>query len=679
MTRNQLDKETSPYLLQHKDNPVHWRAWGPEALAEAKANDRPILLSIGYAACHWCHVMAHESFENPDIAALMNELFVNVKVDREERPDIDAIYMSALQLLGQHGGWPLTMFLTPDGEPFWGGTYFPPEGKWGQPGFVDVLRRIDQVWREERQTVDQNRMAIVQRLELMSANADEGASLRQDSVPQLAAKLINSVDFDNGGLSGAPKFPSPPVFRLFWLAFRKTGEPTYGQAVETLLDRMSEGGIYDHLGGGYARYSVDARWLVPHFEKMLYDNAQIVELLAWAWQQNKTLLFERRIVETIGWLEREMIAENGAFAASQDADSEGEEGKFYLWDASEIRDLLGTNADEFAHLYDVTEGGNFEGRNILNRLRLQQKPDEGDEDRLETSRKILFMARDARVHPGWDDKVLADWNGLMIAALVQAGAALERPAWVRLAESAFQAVVNVLGRTGDDGTARLRHSYRQGSARHEGMLDDYANMARAAILLHETTGVADYLDHAQDWVRTLDRWFWDEEGGGYFFTAADAEALIVRSKHAMDNATPAGNGVMVEVLARLAFLTGDDTYRERAEALVIAFASAVGQQAPAHATLLCGFDLLMNADQVVLVGDRAAADFNEMLRSIHAASLPNKVLQTLSGEDVLPEGHPASGKGMVDGKATIYVCHGQTCSLPITDPATLRDLLNPEA
>jgi hypothetical protein len=679
MTRNQLDKETSPYLLQHKDNPVHWRAWGPEALAEAKASDRPILLSIGYAACHWCHVMAHESFENPEIAALMNDLFVNVKVDREERPDIDAIYMSALQLLGQHGGWPLTMFLTPEGEPFWGGTYFPPEGKWGQPGFVDVLRRIDQVWREERQTVDQNRMAIVQRLELMSANADEGASLRQDSVPQLAAKLINSVDFENGGLSGAPKFPSPPVFRLFWLAFRKTGEPTYGQAVETLLDRMSEGGIYDHLGGGYARYSVDARWLVPHFEKMLYDNAQIVELLTWAWQQNREPLFERRIVETIGWLEREMIGENGAFAASQDADSEGEEGKFYLWDAREIRDLLGTNADEFARVYDVTDSGNFEGRNILNRLRLQQSLNESDEARLETSRKILFMARDTRVHPGWDDKVLADWNGLMIAALVQAGAALERPEWIALAENAFEAVVNDLARTGDDGTARLRHSFRQGSARHEGMLDDYANMARAALLLHETTGVADYLRHAQDWVRTLDRWFWDEKGGGYFLTAADAEALIVRSKHAMDNATPAGNGVMVEVLARLAFLTGDDTYRERAEALVIAFASAVGQQAPAHATLLCGFDLLMNADQVVLVGNRAAADFKEMLRSIHAASLPNKVLRTLSGEEVLPEGHPASGKGMVDGKATVYVCHGQTCSLPITDPATLRDLLNPEA
>jgi hypothetical protein len=513
----------------------------------------------------------------------------------------------------------------------------------------------------------------------MSANADEGASLRQDSVPQLAAKLINSVDFENGGLSGAPKFPSPPVFRLFWLAFRKTGEPTYGQAVETLLDRMSEGGIYDHLGGGYARYSVDARWLVPHFEKMLYDNAQIVELLTWAWQQNREPLFERRIVETIGWLEREMIGENGAFAASQDADSEGEEGKFYLWDAREIRDLLGTNADEFARVYDVTDSGNFEGRNILNRLRLQQSLNESDEARLETSRKILFMARDTRVHPGWDDKVLADWNGLMIAALVQAGAALERPEWIALAENAFEAVVNDLARTGDDGTARLRHSFRQGSARHEGMLDDYANMARAALLLHETTGVADYLRHAQDWVRTLDRWFWDEKGGGYFLTAADAEALIVRSKHAMDNATPAGNGVMVEVLARLAFLTGDDTYRERAEALVIAFASAVGQQAPAHATLLCGFDLLMNADQVVLVGNRAAADFKEMLRSIHAASLPNKVLRTLSGEEVLPEGHPASGKGMVDGKATVYVCHGQTCSLPITDPATLRDLLNPEA
>ncbi|MBI1180410.1 MAG: DUF255 domain-containing protein [Alphaproteobacteria bacterium] len=678
MTRNLLDKETSPYLLQHKDNPVHWRAWGPATLAEARERDRPILLSVGYAACHWCHVMAHESFENPDIAGVMNELFVNVKVDREERPDIDAIYMSALHLLGQQGGWPLTMFLTPDGEPFWGGTYFPPKSQWGRPGFVDVLRRIDQVWREEKETIDQNRLAIMQRLTLMAETAPDGSSLRPDSVEQLAGKLVNSVDFDHGGLKGAPKFPNPPIFRLFWLAYAKTGEPAYREALHRLLDHMSQGGIYDHLGGGYARYSVDDRWLVPHFEKMLYDNAQLLELLTAVWQRDRTPLYEQRVRETVAWLEREMIASNGAFAATQDADSEGEEGKFYVWSAAEIRELLGTNADAFAHAYDVTGTGNFEGSNILNRLKVQDSFDPETERRLAPMRRILFAARDARVHPGWDDKVLADWNGLMIAALAQAATAFGEADWLELADRAFAAVVRDLAYEGGDGAARLHHSFRDGSARHDGMLDDYANMARAALLLHETTGRPEYIAQAQAWAATLDRLFWDEASGGYFFTAADAEALIVRSKNAVDNAVPAGNGVMVEVLARLAYLTGEEAWRERAEQLVAAFAPAVAQQAPSHATLLCGFDLLLNADQIVLLGERDDPATAQMLRSILAASMPNRLLQVVGDAAALPDGHPAHGKTRKDGRPTVYVCHGQTCSLPIDDPTELSAILTAE-
>ncbi len=676
MTRNLLDLETSPYLLQHKDNPVHWRPWGPAALAEAKAAGKPILLSIGYAACHWCHVMAHESFENPQIAAVMNELFVSIKVDREERPDIDAIYMSALHLLGAQGGWPLTMFLTPDGEPFWGGTYFPPESRWGQPGFVDIMKRIDHVWREERETVDQNRTALVQRLGLMSAGAGDGGTLRPDSVEQLAAKLINSVDFSRGGLSGTPKFPNPPIFRLFWLAYRKTGEPSYKRAVDLLLDRMSEGGIYDHIGGGYARYSVDDRWLVPHFEKMLYDNAQIIELLTQAWLDDRNPLFERRLRETIGWVAREMIAGNGAFAASQDADSEGEEGKFYVWSAAELQEFLGTNADEFAQIYDVSPRGNFEGHNILNRLHLREKPDDETEERMARIRELLFTVRDARVHPGWDDKALADWNGLMIAALAGAATALDEPEWLALAETAFGAIVRDQTRTDSAGNSRLLHSYRAAKAQHEGMLDDYANMARAALALHEATGDDAYLRRAEAWASTVEARFRDSEGGGYFFTADDAEALIVRSRSATDNAVPAGNGVMVEVLARLALLTGNQVWRERAEQLVSAFSPAVASQAPSHATLLTGFDLLLNADQIVIVGNRNEPNTQDLLNAVCTVPLPNRVLQVVPDGAALPDGHPAHGKTKIGGEPTAYVCHGQTCSLPITVASVLHDMLN---
>ncbi len=675
MTHNLLGQETSPYLLQHKDNPVHWRPWGAAALAEAKAANKPILLSIGYAACHWCHVMAHESFENPEIAAVMNELFVNIKVDREERPDIDAIYMSALHLLGAQGGWPLTMFLTPDGEPFWGGTYFPPTSRWGQPGFPDIMKRIDEVWRTERETIDQNRKAILQRLELMAATDDDGRTLRHDSLEQLAAGLVNSVDFSRGGLSGTPKFPNPPIFRLFWQAYRKTGEPSYKRAVDLLLDRMSEGGIYDHLGGGYARYSVDDRWLVPHFEKMLYDNAQIVELLTHAWLDDRNPLFEQRLRETIGWVEREMIAENGAFAASQDADSEGEEGKFYVWSAREVQEFLGTNADLFSQIYDVTGPGNFEGHNILNRLQLREKPDAETERLLASLRRTLFTARDARVHPGWDDKVLADWNGLMIAALAGAATAFGEPRWLETAETAFAAVLRDQSRVDSAGNSRLLHAFRAARAQHEGMLDDYANMARAALALHEATGKPHYLSQAEAWARTLDARFRDATAGGYFFTADDAEALIVRSRQAADNAVPAGNGVMVEVLAGLALLTGEARWRERAEELVSGFAAAVAGQAPSHATLICGFDLMLSADQVVIVGRRGEAATDALLREVFSVSMPTRVLQVVGDAASLPDGHPARGKTRVDDKATAYVCHGQTCSLPLTDPAALRGIL----
>ena len=409
--QNRLARETSPYLLQHKDNPVAWWAWGPEALAEAKRANKPILLSVGYAACHWCHVMAHESFEDDDTARVMNELFVNIKVDREERPDIDQIYMAALHHLGEHGGWPLTMFLTPDGEPIWGGTYFPKTSRYGKPAFVDVLREIARLFRDEPGKIEHNRSALMERL-AATARPAGSVTIGTAELDNAARQLGGLIDPVNGGTRGAPKFPQAALFELLWRAGQRTGEARYFAAVEITLDHICEGGIYDHLGGGFSRYSVDERWLVPHFEKMLYDNAQLLELLAIARRRNGKALYRQRARETVEWLKREMTIREGAFSASLDADSEGEEGKFYVWSYDEILRALGVEDGEFfARHYDVTPAGNFEGHNILNRLKPLPRSEE-DETRLAALRAKLLALRDTRVRPGLDDKVLADWNGL---------------------------------------------------------------------------------------------------------------------------------------------------------------------------------------------------------------------------------------------------------------------------
>src|SRR5689334_19192679 len=413
---NRLAQATSPYLLQHKYNPVDWWTWGPEALAEAKRSNRPILLSVGYAACHWCHVMAHESFENEATAAVMNELFVNIKVDREERPDIDHIYMSALHHLGEQGGWPLTMFLTPAGEPVWGGTYFPKTARYGRPSFVDVLREISRIFREEPANIEQNRTALMERLSKAAKPADK-VTLGARELDGAAASVARAFDPVNGGFRGAPKFPQCPMLEMLWRAGVRRDQRFF-EVVELALERMSDGGIYDHLGGGFSRYSVDERWLVPHFEKMLYDNAQLLELLALAHARTGKPLFATRARETVAWLAREMTTAGGAFAASLDADSEGEEGKFYVWSLTEVEQVLGKDdAALFAQHYDVTPEGNFEGHTILNRL-TRSPTDDAAENRLAAMRTKLLAARTARIRPGLDDKVLADWNGLMIAALV---------------------------------------------------------------------------------------------------------------------------------------------------------------------------------------------------------------------------------------------------------------------
>lgn len=669
MSANLLHRETSPYLLQHKDNPVHWMPWGDEAFERARTEGKPILLSVGYAACHWCHVMAHESFENPAIAGLMNELFVNIKVDREERPDVDHIYQSALALLGQHGGWPLTMFLNPDGEPFWGGTYFPPASRYGRPGFPDVLRGVAETYRADPEKVGRNVTALREALESLAENHAAGA-VDMAVIDQVAERLVREVDSFRGGIGSAPKFPQVPIFELFWRAWLRTGRNPFRQAVITTLTHMAQGGIYDHLGGGFARYSVDDEWLAPHFEKMLYDNAQLLELMATVWQETRDPLLEARCRETVGWLLREMIADGGGFASTLDADSEGEEGRFYVWTEAEVDRLLGPDAALFKRVYDVSAGGNWEHSNILNRLQTLELEDSATEARLAALRAVLLDARETRVRPGWDDKVLADWNGLMIAALANAGAVFDKPSWIAAAQRAFTFVVERMQRDG-----RLHHAWRDGQLKHLGTLDDLAQMARAGLFLYEATGDAAPLDHARGWVAVLDRHHWDTARGGYFYTADDAANLIVRTKSAHDAAVPAGNGTMVGVLARLHAVTGEEAHRERADALIAAFSGELSRNFFPLSTLLNGVELLTRPVQVVIVGDPSDPATEALRRAALRPSVPNRILTRVTPGQTLPAGHPAAGKGQRDGRPTAYVCVGPTCSPPVSDPADLADAL----
>jgi uncharacterized protein len=675
MDQNRLAEETSPYLLQHKDNPVHWQAWNAATLAAAKAADKPILLSIGYAACHWCHVMAHESFENPAIAAQMNDNFIPIKVDREERPDLDAIYQNALALMGEHGGWPLTMFLTPEGEPFWGGTYFPPEPRWGRPGFPQVLATIGNAYRGDRDTVLKNVAALRQGLARLG-QPERGDGSPPEISPSLfdriAERLLREVDPLNGGIGTAPKFPQCGIFELLWRAWKRTRLDPYREAVLRTLTTISQGGVYDHLGGGYARYATDAHWLVPHFEKMLYDNAELVGLLTLVWEETRDPLYAQRVAETVGWLEREMVNQEGAFASSLDADSEHEEGKFYVWSEAEIDAVLGDGATLFKRFYDVDAGGNWEAKTILNRLAHPALADAATEAALAKGRELLLAARAPRVRPGLDDKILADWNGLMIAALAAAGVSFERPDWVRLAARAFAFIEGRM--TAPDG--RLSHSWCAGEARHPASVDDYANLCRAALALHEATSDSAYLVQARQWVAVLDRHHWDAAEGGYFFAADDTEDLIARVKTANDAAVPSGNGTMVGVLTRLALLTGDDAYRRRAEEIIAVFAGELARNFFPLATLINNAELAMKPVQIVLVGDPADPGFAALRRAVYRVSLPNRVVLAIAPGEGLPEDHPVHGKGLVDGRPAAYVCDGPVCSLPHTEPQALVDSLS---
>jgi len=665
MSANRLSRETSPYLLQHADNPVHWWAWGPEALAEAQRTGKPILLSVGYAACHWCHVMAHESFEDEETAAVMNELFVNIKVDREERPDIDAVYMGALHALGEQGGWPLTMFLDSHARPVWGGTYFPKEYRYGRPAFVDILKRVAAVFRDEPEKVAENAQALTEAI-ANPAGASTAPVIDDKLLRDLTARLVPAIDARHGGLQGAPKFPQWSVFWLLWRGAIRYDNAAARAAVILTLDNICQGGIYDHLGGGFARYSVDERWLVPHFEKMLYDNALLIDLMTEVYRETRSPLYRTRIAETVAWLEREMIAEGGGFAASLDADSEGEEGKFYVWSYDEVMRILGDEDGKFfAQVYDVTRDGNFEGHNILNRLaRLQLGSDE-EEQRLAVMRARLFAERAKRVRPGWDDKVLADWNGLMIAALARASVVFDQPGWLELAKRAFDFVAQHMTE-GD----RLKHSYRAGIARAPATASDYANMIWAALRLFEVTGDRLYVEQAIAWTTVLDAHYWVEGRGGYATSADDTEDVIVRLRPGTDDATPNANAIMVPNLVALSALTGETAYVDRAHELLGVYSGEIGRNIVAHTGLLSSTFDLISPQQVIVAGEHleGGAGLMQVIRSISLPGALQYALSTSANGSELPG---LRDKQPINRRATAYVCVGPQCSPALLDPHEL--------
>ncbi len=680
MSFNELANAASPYLLQHKDNPVHWRLWGPDALTDAQSANRPILLSVGYAACHWCHVMAHESFEDAETAAVMNELFVNIKVDREERPDIDHIYMQALHAFGEQGGWPMTMFLTPKGEPFWGGTYFPKDSRYGRPAFVTVLRSVARAFRDEQGKITSNAEAVRKALGAAEPSG-QVVPLSLATADALAPQLAQYVDPIDGGLRGAPKFPNPSIFEFLWRAGGRLGEKNYRDLVHLTLTKMSAGGIYDHLGGGYARYSTDDRWLVPHFEKMLYDNAQIVELLALAWRAFGDDLFRQRIDETIGWLEREMT--RGGFCASLDADSEGEEGKFYVWTWDELVEILGeTEAEFFGTFYDATRAGNWsEGGHrviILNQLQLKESPSAEEESRIAPLRQKLFAIRERRVHPGLDDKIMADWNGLMIATLVNAATIFGEKRWISLAASAYHYVVDHLQFTGDDGARRLAHSTRGGVVMKPGLALDHATMARAALALHEARHMEgvnlqahDYLADAIAWADAIARHHVVAESGLVAMSADDAQDIILRLTPTADDAIPNAHSVYLGALVRLAAATGDEKWRTRADALFAAVAGAANANPIGHTGILNALDLYLRGREIVVAG----SERQELYDAALAVPFDTRIVLDLESADGLPPNHPAQAQIAAAGTAAAFVCAGGVCSLPVHDIAGLNALL----
>ncbi|RME61311.1 MAG: thioredoxin domain-containing protein [Caldilineae bacterium] len=676
---NRLIHETSPYLLQHAHNPVDWHPWGEEALQKAQAEDKPIFLSIGYSACHWCHVMERESFEDEATARLMNELFINIKVDREERPDLDAIYMDAVQAMTGTGGWPMSVFLTPDGRPFYGGTYFPPTPRHGLPSFQQVLLAVADAYAKRRGDLEQQAERLTAALArsgtIQAQNADLSTALLDRAIQQLG----HYFDEHHGGFGSQPKFPQPMSLDFALREHARTGNLDALYMVEFTLEKMAAGGIYDHLGGGFHRYSVDAIWLTPHFEKMLYDNAQLLRTYLNAWRVTGRPLFCQVVEETVDYVLREMTAPAGGFYSTQDADSEGEEGKFFVWTPAEIEAALGQeDAALFNRAFGVTAMGNFEGKNILHRVASTEElardfelaPAEVEE-RLTALRRKLFTVRAERVPPARDEKVLTEWNGLMIHALAEVGVALERQDALDAAVRAAHFVLEHMSQ--EDG--RLLRSYKDGQARFNAYLEDYASMVRALIALYESTFEMRWLAEAIRLAKLMIAQFGDPQQGGFFQTGVDHEALVVRRKDFIDNATPSGNSLAADALLRLAVLTGNDEYRQQAIRIFQLMAAAMEQQPTGFGRLLCALSAyLQPSREVVIVGEPEAPATQALLREVWSRYLPTTTLalKRPQEETYFPL---FAARTLVEGRPTAYVCENYTCRLPVTEPEALAALL----
>jgi hypothetical protein len=677
---NRLSRETSPYLLQHAHNPVDWYPWGEEAFEKARRENKPILLSIGYSACHWCHVMEHESFENEKIAALMNELFVNIKVDREERPDLDEIYMNAVQMLTGRGGWPMTMFLTPDRKPFYGGTYFPPEDRQGMPGFPRILHGVSQAFREHLEDVEKSVAQILTALQRMSESQETTKTFSPTIIADGADKVARAYDADNGGLGQAPKFPNAGVYELFLRHYSRSKNERFLEMVVHTLTQMAHGGIYDHLGGGFHRYSVDAKWLVPHFEKMLYDNAQLVRIYAHAHTITREPLFKSVVSETADYLLREMLHPDGGFYATQDADSEGEEGKFFVWTEDEVNRLLGEEDTEiFCRMFDIGEPGNFEDKSILHPIlsvdqasKLFRKDPSEIAALVARAKQKLFAGREKRIKPFRDEKIITAWNGLMLSGLAEAIKLSGNPAWIEAAKRTVEFIFSKMFRDGF-----LLHTYKDGQAKLLGFLDDYAFVAVGLLDLYEALFDKSYLDRAIQLTDIMQREFWDERDSGFYFTGKSHEQLISRAKPIFDASIPSGNAMAIQLLLRLYHLSGNDQYRTSAEKVLRSYYDAMESQPFGFAHMLCALDLyLEGAKEIVIVGNPADADVKELVAEMSSLYLPNKVLQLATPGTSLADISPLlQGKTQINGKATVYVCQNFTCSAPVTSASELRALL----
>ncbi len=668
---NALAKETSPYLLQHAHNPVYWYPWGKEALAKARAEDKPILLSIGYSACHWCHVMERESFENEEIAQLMNENFINIKVDREERPDIDAIYMAAVQMMIGRGGWPMTMFLTPDQVPFYGGTYFPPEDRHGMPGFRRVLMSVAATYREKKSAIYEQSAKIISELQKENSFPGTQSEVKDEILYTAASSMVASYDPRNGGFGQAPKFPPSMTLTFLMRSYQQTGKEQYLEVVHHTLDKMGCGGIYDQLGGGFHRYSVDDYWLVPHFEKMLYDNALLSRAYLDAYLLTKNDFFRQISQETLDYIKREMTSAEGGFFSSQDADSEGQEGRFFIWSLNEVESLLGKEeAELFCPYFGITAEGNFEGKNILHVPRsaalvaqLNNVSEERLREVIQRGKKLLFAAREKRIKPARDEKMLTAWNGLMLRSFAEAANSLDREDYRQVAIQNAKFVLSKLYHEG-----QLFRSYKDGQARFSAYLDDYACLIDGLLSLYEATFDEHWIQQALHLSEFMIQNFWDPQCGGFYFTANNHETLIHRPKEFFDHATPCGNSVAAYALLRLEKLTGEEKWAYYSISLFEGLVHLMSSHPSAFSHLLCALDFhLSRPKEIAVIGDPGSTKTRELLKEVFTIYLPNKVVACgLNCGLFLLQGRP-----QVNGMPTAYICENFSCRSPVT---TAKDL-----